>query len=155
MKVVYGVFDNRASADAAVERVDLPARHWNAFVHDDFVREEDVQFAGTEALRGAILGGLVVGIGGALAAVLFIWPMDGWTGAWGAGALMAMAGSLFGVVAGGVAGASECKSPIRDEVGYAEKRGKVVVTCEVDHARDADRVISILEAGGGEHVNAA
>ena len=155
MKVVYGVFDNRASAEAAVQSVDLPTERWNAVVHDEHVREEDVQLGGTQALRGAILGGLVVGSIGALAAVFVLWPMHGWHGAWLAGLAMVLAGSLFGVVAGGVAGASECKDTIREEVGYAERRGKVIVTCEVEHRRDSERVIEAFEARGAEHVRAA
>jgi hypothetical protein len=153
MKVVYGVFDNRAAADAAARRVGVA--EGSAVVHDTHVREEDVQFGGTQALRGALLGGLVVGIGGALAARFLIWPMHGWTGAWLAGLAMLLAGSMFGVIAGGVAGASECKSTIREQAGYAERRGKVIVTCELEHARDARKVMERFEAVGGEHVHAA
>jgi hypothetical protein len=153
MKVVYGVFDDRAAAVAAAQHVG--ADEGSAVVHATHVREEDVQLGGTEALRGALLGGLVVGLGGALAAVFFIWPMHGWSGAWLAGLAMAFSGSMFGVVAGGVAGASECKTSIRDEAGWAVRRGKVIVTCELDHARDAKKVMETFEAVGGEHVHAA
>ena len=155
MKVVYGVFDNRESADAAVERLEVRTQDCTAVVHDDHVREEDVQLGGTEALRGALLGGLVVGLAGAFVAVFLIWPMHGWDSVWAPGLLMMMAGSLFGVVAGGVAGASEAKTSIRDEAAYAARRGKVMVTCELEHGRDSDRVIERLEASGGEHVRAA
>ena len=153
MKVVYAVFGDRAAADAAARQVGVD--EGSAVVHEMHVREEDVQLGGTEALRGALLGGLVVGLGGALAAVFFIWPMHGWTGAWLAGLAMLLAGSMFGVVAGGVAGASECKTPIREEAGWAARRGKVIVTSELEHARDAKRVMETFEAVGGEHVHAA
>ncbi len=155
MKVVYGIFDDRAAAEAAVESIDLPVERWTAFVHGDPVREEDVQLGCTQMVRGAVVGGLVVGVLGALAAVFFIWPSHGWHGAWLAGLTMTFSGTLFGVVAGGVAGAAECKDTIRDEVGYATRHGKVIVTAELERGGDSERVIEAFEARGAEHVHAA
>ena len=154
-RVVYGVFDSAESADEAISDLTVPQGEFNAVIHEQHVREEDVQLGGTDAMRGAIAGGVIVGVFGFLAAVLLIWPSHGWHDAWAAGLLMGFAGSVFGIVAGGVAGASECKASIREGAEFAKKRGKWIVTCELDHNRDAATVIEAFREHGGEHVDAA
>jgi hypothetical protein len=149
------VFDSEERADAAIHSLRVPPSQFNAVVHGEHVREEDIQLGGTLALRGAVLGGLLVGVLGMLGAVLLIWPEHGWHNAWGAGLLMGFAGSILGVIAGAVAGASDCKPTIRDEAKFAEKRHKRMVTCELDHNSDAAETIRIFEEQGGRHVHAA
>lgn len=88
--------------------------------------EEDVQVGGSEALQGAIKGGLVVGLVGALVATFVIWPYAGFDFGLSGFLIMALAGSVFGVVAGAVAGASESKS----------EHGKTLVTVETSDRKE-------------------
>jgi hypothetical protein len=154
-KVVYGVFRNDGSADEALGRLHADARYReiDAVVHQGRVREEDVQLGGTQALSGMLLGGLAVGGIGAFFAYFFIWPMAGhWFGLSEA-LLVVLAGSIFGVVAGGVAGASECKASIREGARKVGE-GHVMLTAELDRD-DVAEVVELLREGGAADVHAA
>jgi hypothetical protein len=143
---VYAVFDNERQAERALEKCDSeePA---GAIFHEGHLREEDVQLGATQAFMGAVAGGTVVGLIGALIAWLVVWPAAGYLFTPWVVPLMALAGSLFGVVAGAVAGASECKENVRALTPEVE-RGRVVVTCEVEAERDADRILEACTRGG-------
>ncbi len=158
MSTVLSVsFPNAEVADEALR----DAQHcvggdqpFEGHIHGDHLREEGVPLPGTHALRGAILGGLIVGISSAVIGGLIIWPANGYW--FGIEAVFAMfvGGLIFGVVAGAVAGASEAKATIRDQA----KRlgvGEVILTCEIDDAADVSRVEDLFRASGGHHIQAA
>jgi hypothetical protein len=154
-KVVYGVFRDEMSAGEALERLHADARYREigAVVHEGHVREEDIQLGGTHALSGMIIGGLLVGLLGAFFAYFFVWPMAGYWFGWPEALLVVLAGSIFGVVGGGVAGASECKASIR-EGARRVGQGGVLVTAELDRENVAD-VVELMRAGGAADVHAA
>jgi hypothetical protein len=155
-KVVYGVFRDDEAAGEALGRLHADARYRDidAVVHAGYVREEDVQLGGTHALSGMIIGGLVVGLVGAFFAFFFVWPMAGYWFGLPEALLVVVAGSIFGVVAGGVAGASECKSSIREGARKVTGGGPVMLTAELDRDDVAD-VVELLRAGGASDVRAA
>lgn len=155
-KVVYGVFRDDVSAGEALDELHADARYReiDAVVHEGHVREEDVQLGGTRALSGMILGGLVVGGIGAFFASFLIWPMAGYWFGLPEALLVLLAGSIFGVVAGGVAGASECKDSIRAGARKVAAGGPVLLTAELD-AEDVGDLVELLRAGGASEVRAA
>jgi hypothetical protein len=156
-KVVYGMFRDEPAAAQALDRIHANARYReiDAVVHEGYVREEDVQLGGTRALSGMIVGGLVVGVIGAIAASFFVWPMAGYWFGFTEAMLVLLAGSTFGVIAGGVAGASECKPSIRDGAHQVAAKGRVMVTAELDDADDVAAVVELLRDGGASEVRAA
>ena len=156
-KVVYGVFRDDVSASRALGRLHAEPRYRDidAVVHEGYVREEDVQLGGTRALSGMIVGGLVVGVIGAIAATFFVWPMAGYWFGLSEALLVVLAGSIFGVVAGGVAGASECKASIREGARTVATQGHVLVTAELDDSDEAAEVVELLREGGASDVRAA
>jgi ABC-type nickel/cobalt efflux system permease component RcnA len=143
--IVYGLFDNKKHADQAVEFVQKRNEHVdiNAFVHTDHLRDEDVQFSGTLAVKWAAFGGLMVGLCNALIAALILVPQAGMTLSTFEFGLLFAAGSLFGIVAGAVAGASESRREIKT---MAEKLhdGAALVTVELQEGSPL-RVVSQLE----------
>lgn len=157
-QIVYGTFSNRADADQALHRLralqdrEHPGEAHNTFVHEGHMREEDVQLGGTLGLAGGIIGGTFVGIVGGLVAQFLIWPMAGVDFGLAGMFLMMMAGSVFGVVAGAVAGASECKSSIRADAERLDKRGGLIVMCETE---DRFEVPKIIDALGTDTAHAA
>lgn len=154
-KVVYGVFEDGDSAQQTLDKLNENHRTnpFNVFVHSGHVREEDVQLGGTGALAGMIIGGLVVGLIGGLLAALVIFPGKGMTFGWEVMFMTMLGGSVFGVVAGAVAGASECKPSIRDSARFVD-RGKIMMTAEVDDGEVAE-VVEAFTDGGGRDVRAA
>ncbi len=153
-KIVYGVFDDPDAAERAVETLESH-RVPNVVLHTGHVREEEVQIGGTRALSGMITGGLVVGVIGALLSGFVVWPMAGYWFGWSEMLVMVVVGSIFGVVAGGVAGASECKPELQQTVREVDRKGGVLVTYELDPKEDAEAIIDALQARGAEVVRAA
>jgi hypothetical protein len=155
-KVVYGVFRDDVSAGEALDRLHAEPRYRqiDAVVHQGHVREEDIQLGGTHALSGMLLGGVVVGSIGAVFAYFFVWPMAGYWFGLPEALLVGLAGSLFGAVAGGVAGASECKGSIREGARKVTGEGQVMVTAELDRD-DVAEVVELMRAGGSCDVHAA
>lgn len=152
--VVYGVFDNEAQADRALadsHTSEAPA----AVVLSGHWRDEELQIGATQAFAGAAIMGTFVGLTGAFFAWAFLWPAAGVPlSAW-AMLPMALAGAVFGIVAGAVAGAAEGRTNVRALASEVERRGAVVVTCEVERKADAALVRAAFERGGATTVAAA
>lgn len=156
-KIVYGVFDNAAAAEAVREHVHDGQGHgdWrDAMVHEGHFREEDVQLAGTDAKVGALQGGAVVFVAGMVAIYAANALIAGLNFGLAETLLFGFASSVFGVVAGAVAGASEAKSGIR-EVGSHARPGEVVMTVETSRDGDAERIADLFETHGGHDIHAA
>lgn len=154
--VLHALFPNAEAADAAMRTAQDTLHNPEPFeghVHEDHVYEEEVPLSGTDALSGMILGGLLTGLVGALVGALIIWPSNGYWFGFEAFMAMFVGGTIFGVVAGAVAGASEAKECIRRH-GPELRKGEVMVTCEVDN-KDFDTVAELFRDAGGRHVEAA
>ncbi|NVB37157.1 hypothetical protein G6O69_04895 [Pseudenhygromyxa sp. WMMC2535] len=153
--IIFGVFESRRDADAAVEAVsrETGLEEINAVVHEEHLRDEDVQMTGTEALEGAIKGALLVGIAGALIGGLLMIPRADLSVGWAEWGFLALAGTIFGVTAGAVAGASESREEIRAMAEHLEA-GNVLVTMDADEL-PAATVVEIFAANGALDVKAA
>jgi hypothetical protein len=153
--IIFGVFENRAAADAALEVVSREAgpQGINAFIHEEHLRDEDVQMTGTEALKGALKGAALVGISGAIIGGLILLPAAGLDVGWTEWVFLAVAGTIFGVTAGAVAGASESREEIRAMAKRLEQ-GNVLVTMEASEM-PAATIVSLFAANGALEVKAA
>lgn len=131
-EIVFGVFEDQQAADQAITAVEqeFGSRELSAFVHTDGLRDEDIQMRGTSALRGAINGALLVGIAGAVIGGLILIPNAELSVGWTEWVFMSIGGTIFGVTAGAVAGASESRDEIRT-MANAMDEGQVLVTMEV------------------------
>ena len=152
-KVVYGVFAKSRTAEELAERLNQTGPAF-AIAHPEGVREEEVQMPATLALRTAIVMAVVVGVSAALISWLFVWPAQGYQFGVGEFVLLAIGGSVFGVVAGAVAGAAECKPELAAVAERATERGLTVVTAEVPNA-DVASTVAKFEQAGGVDVHAA
>lgn len=152
--IVYGVFDNGAQAEQALAECEI-SEPVGAQIQEGHWRDEDVQIGASQALWSSMVMGLGVGVAGALFAWAFLWPAFGIPLPWHAMLPFALSASTFGIVAGAVAGASECKTNLRALAPEVEHKHRVVVTCEVDKAGDAAKIKDAFERGGGEFVHAA
>ncbi len=154
--VVYGVFGSERDARVAIERMENDVADGagiNAVLHHGHLHEEDVQIAGTRAVRGAVLGGLASGFVGALIGALIIVPMGGMSMGLSEYLLLAVASTIFGVVAGGVAGASECKDELCRLADDVES-GKTLVTVAITNGLSG-QAIDIMERSGAERAKYA
>jgi hypothetical protein len=154
-QMIYGVFNTRAQADSAIEAIATEAggEGINALVHEGHLRDEDVQMGGTDALRGAVMGALVVGCMGALIGGLLLIPAANLSIGWTEWLFMAIAGTIMGVTAGAVAGASE---PRKELVALAQRleEGKVLVTMDAAEIPTAT-VVELFAKNGAIDVKAA
>lgn len=152
---VYGVFEDRAGAEAAIDRVDAlhAGAGVEAVVHEGHLRDDEIQMGGTQGLRGMIAGGVVSGLFGAIIAALFLAPAHDM--AFGASEflLVMLGGTIFGITAGGVAGASEAKSEVA-ALGEQVRLGKVLVTLQVPR-EDSAIVTRLLGESGASTARAA
>lgn len=154
-KVIYGVFAQAATASSVAEDLNQqPGGRIYAIAHTHGVREEEVQYPGTMALRSGIVTGLVVGGIAAFMIWAVLWPMLGMRLGLDALGLLALLGSVFGVVAGAVAGASECKPTLAGEAERAHAQGSTVVTCETPDG-DVEQVEALMHERGAQRVDAA
>lgn len=153
-QVVYGVFDNQAQADRALADTGASQTPGAVMLEGHF-RDEDLQIGATQALSGAILMGLGVGLTGAFIAWAFLWPAAGVPLTAWAMVPMTLMGALFGIVAGGVAGAAEGKECVRALAPEVDEKGRVVVTCELEDNEDVELVRAAFERGGASRVAAA
>lgn len=154
-QMIYGVFNTRAQANSAIEAIAVEAggEGINALVHEGHLRDEDVQMGGTDALRGALLGGGVVGVVGALIGGLLLIPAANLSIGWMEFVFMGVAGTIMGITAGAVAGASE---PRKELVAIARRleEGKVLVTMDADEI-PAATVVDLFTKNGALEVKAA
>lgn len=109
--------------------------------------------SGSDAVRGAVMGGLGVGLFAALFGAVVFWPMEGYDFGITAAVMLFLGASLFGIVAGGLAGASEAKTSVRAAARQL-RAGQAILTCEVANA-DVAAVCEHLEAEGGLRVQVA
>jgi hypothetical protein len=154
-QMIYGVFNTRAQADSAIDAVasETGNEGVNALVHEGHLRDEDVQMGGTDALRGAISGALVVGCIAALIGGLLLIPGANLSIGWSEFVFMAVAGTIMGVTAGAVAGASEPRAELV-EIAKRLHEGKVLVTMEADEIPTAT-VVELFSKNGAVEVKAA
>lgn len=154
-QMIYGVFNTRAQADSAIEAIasETGNEGVNALVHEGHLRDEDVQWGGTDALRGAVLGAVVVGCVAALIGGLLLIPATNLSIGWSEYFFMAVGGLIMGVTAGAVAGASE---PRAELVALAKRlhEGKVLVTMDADEIPTAI-VLELFAKNGAVEVKAA
>ncbi len=154
MSVILGVFENRESAESAIAAVERQTgTSLDAVVHEDYFREEDVQMGGTAALKGALTGAGVVGLLGALIGGLVLIPSANLSIGWTEFAFLGLAGTIMGVTAGAVAGASETRDEIRRMSEWLEK-GKVLVTLDVEEGAPGE-ILELFAANGAVEVKAA
>jgi hypothetical protein len=153
--MIYGVFDTRAQAEAAIEAIEDQVGHdsLNVLIHEGRMRDEDLQMGGTDALKGAVKGALVVGCVAALLGGLLLSPGANMSVGWTEFVFLAGGGTIMGVTAGAVAGASE---PRKELVAMARRleEGKVLVTIATDEL-PSDAVVEILEVNGAVEAQAA
>jgi len=154
-KVVYGSFAKVGAAQDLAGRLngDAPSGAF-AIAHAGGVREEEVQMPGTLALQTGLVTALVVGFAAAAIIWSVVFPAYGLTMSPGVFFLVALIGAPFGLVAGAVAGAAECKPALAQTAELASARGLTVVTCEVPNHALA-QTMSAFEQAGAVEVHAA
>ncbi|MFO7563865.1 MAG: hypothetical protein R6X02_14560 [Enhygromyxa sp.] len=153
--MIYGVFNTRAQAEQAIEAVEdeVGRDGLNALVHEGHMRDEDVQMGGTDALKGAIMGALVVGFIAAVIGGILLIPSANLSIGWSEFVFMAVGGTIMGVTAGAVAGASE---PRKELAAMAQRlhEGKVLVTMASDEIPTAT-IVELFQNHGALDVKAA
>ncbi len=153
--IVYGLFENKNAADEAITYVQSKTTHSdvNAFVHEGYVRDSDVQITGTAATKWAAGGAISVSLGISLIALFVLAPRAGMELSFFEFVLVFLGGTVFGVIAGVVAGAGEAKAEIR-KMANKVGDGRVLVTLEVPEG-SPKRVVGLLEDSGALEVKAA
>ncbi len=152
--IIFGVFENREAAESAINAVEREVgAELGAVVHEEYLRDDDVQMSGTDALKGALMGAGVVGLFGALIGGLLLIPAADVSIGWTEFVFLGMAGSIMGVTAGAVAGASESREEIRRLAERLEQR-KVLVTFNGADLPSAT-IINLFTANGAVEVKAA
>jgi len=156
MSIIFGVFENRAAAESAIEAIERQTgSELAAVVHEEHLRDDDVQMSGTDALKGALMGAAVVGVLGALIGGLLLIPAADLSIGWSEFAFLGLAGSVMGVTAGAVAGASESREEIRKMAAQLEQ-GKVLVTLGTDDENlPQAKIFELFTANGAVEVKAA
>lgn len=154
-QMIYGLFDNRSQAETALDAVESVTGNagLNALVHEGHLRDEDVQMGATDALRGAVAGAVLVGVIAAIIGGVLLIPGANLSIGWSEFFFMAVGGTIMGVTAGAVAGASEPKA----ELAAIAKRlheGKVLVTMEAAEIPPAT-VVALFRQNGAVEVKAA
>lgn len=153
--MIYGVFNTRAQAEEAIQAIEHEVGHdgLNALVHEGRMRDEDVQMGGTDALGGAIKGALVVGCVAALIGGILLTPGANLSVGWSEFLFMAVGGTIMGVTAGAVAGASE---PRKELIAMARRleEGKVLVTMATDEIPTAT-IVELFNDNGAVEAKAA
>jgi hypothetical protein len=149
-KIVYRVFKDETAVNGALGRLralqgsEDSDEAYNAIVYRGEFRREDVQLGGTQAFRGGIFGGVVVGILGGFIAQFLIWPMAGVDFGWSAMLLVMFAGSTFGVISGALAGASAAKDGLQRDADRAYARGELLLVCEAEHRSEVPKIEAAL-----------
>jgi hypothetical protein len=154
-KLVYGLFDDHARANAAVEEMlahGVPKDVISVVMHEGELHVEDVPTPGTQARRFAWAGGLAAG---GVAAVLggLVAARGGMVGAGplAVAALSGAYGSLLGGLVAAISGSSDARPQIQRLAAEVEK-GKVLVTIDVAKRRTAIDCEAFLERHGAHHI---
>lgn len=153
-QVIYGVFEDRTQAEGAIDAIaaEKGKEGVNALVHEGHLRDEDVQMGGTLAFEGAVAGALVVGIVAAIIGVALLIPNANLSIGWTEFLFIALGGTIMGVTAGAVAGASEPRTELISMAKCLEE-GKVLVT--MDTELPPSEVIDLFSTHGAIEVRAA
>jgi hypothetical protein len=153
--MIYGVFDTRIQAEHAIEAVEGEIGHdrISALVHEGHMRDEDVQMGATDALKGAVTGALVVGVVAAIIGGVLLVPGADLSIGWTEWLFMAIGGTIMGVTAGAVAGASE---PRKELLAMAKRlhEGKILVTMATDEL-PAATIVELFQSHGALEARAA
>jgi predicted lipid-binding transport protein (Tim44 family) len=147
------MFTDAAKAERAAGNVQHDL-HVEGVVHTGRLAPTAVHSAANEAVLSGILGGLVVGLAGALFVTFVIGPFTGVDLGFAGFLLMAGVGSLYGVVAGAVIGSAEWRFAIRRHSDAVE-HGKSLVSCEAHGRAEVVRLRESLTSSGALFVDAA
>ncbi len=151
--IVFGMFTDAASAGRAAAKIEHDC-DVEGIVHTGCLRQTAVHEAGNEAVLGGIFGGLGVGLAGASIATFAVGPLAGVSLGVTGFLLMALAGSLYGVVAGAVIGSAEWRFAIRRHADRIAQ-GKSLVSCEGHGRAEVLLLRQSLTASGAMFVDAA
>lgn len=151
--IVFGMFTDAAKALRAADTVerDLDVE---GVVHTGRLEATAVHWGGNEAVLTGILGGLVVGVAGALFVTFAIGPLAGVALGLTGFLLVAGIGSMYGVVAGAVIGSAEWRFAIRRHAREIA-HGKSLVSCEAYDSAEVIRLRESLTGSGAMFVDAA
>lgn len=155
-QLIYGIFEDRASAEEAIVDIEHATGHTDglaAFVHEGHFRDEDVQFSGTTAFATALSAASLVGVAAAVLGAFILAPQLGMNFGLYEFGLVAIAGTIFGVVAGTVAGASESKKSL-DAMIQEVEAGRVAVTIDAERG-EVVNIMECLQQHGARMVEAA
>lgn len=145
--LAYGLFRDRAAADAAVARLqqrDLDDV-WTIHEHIGELTEQDIQGPGTRSRIYAVLGGLFAGLlGGVLAAVFF--GDRFWIGPIATGVVAGVAAGALGMLAG-IAGAA-LPRPELEQLERDLDEGRTLVTIDVSSRTTSEQLQTELERYG-------
>jgi hypothetical protein len=146
--MIYGSFEDLAvGARLADELNTADAIGTFAIAHGRHLREEEIQYPGTLSLRYSVMGALLVGLLGAFLVWTILLPQLGMPlSAW---ALVPLFTAIapFGVIAGVVSGAAECKPPLAGLAERTESDDRTLVTAEIPHSAIAATVAAFRGAG--------
>jgi hypothetical protein len=134
----YGVFDDDGHALAAA--AELRAKHCPVIVHRGELDAEELDTPETSARSGLAAGGLVGAAAGAVVGGLVLGPA-------GAG-LGAIAGTLFGLVGGGIVGSHAPEHRLAQLTGEL-RAGHVILAVEPEGLRDEESAEDIVRRNGG------
>ncbi len=145
--LAYGLFPNRAAADAAIARLDLEEVEDVVTVHEHVgeLPDEDIQGPGTRSWLFAVAGGGFAALLGGVLAAIFLGDRFMY-GPLATGAVGAVAAGAFGVLAA-IAGTSLPRRELeRLQRDIAE--GKALVTIDVQTKHTSDDLQVALERCG-------
>lgn len=153
--LVYGVFDSRERAIAAVEdlmRHGMPPDVMSVTMHEEDLYAEDVASPGTETRRFAITGGLVTGVvSGAFSGTVMTSLGMGPSVSITAAVFLGLGGMVLGAVGAGIVGSTEAK-PELVLLRYELQHGHPLVTVDVEGKRHGLDVEEFLLTHGARHV---
>jgi hypothetical protein len=159
MKLIYGVFSGRKSAEQAINKLQQhsPSTEGevvSAAVHDTDLRNEDLPRSGNIAKRSALIGALLVG--GSIGLFLALLMTGAFAGRGGPetiigsrpldAVLLTLAAAAFGGILAGIAGSAGNRSKIQALRGELVN-GRALVTLETSRKRSADIIRSLIQNG--------
>ena len=151
--IIFGIFDKCEQAESAIETIEARAEgEVNAVIHHGRLRDEDVQMGATDLIAGATLGAVVVGVLGATLGVLLT-QAAGLSLGWVEWVFIGAAGTIMGITAGAVAGASEPQRELK-AMGDRLADGQVLVTIDTADV-PSTRALEMFRTAGALEVQAA